>query len=132
MSQYAEYQKRKRRAIAASRRRQLEHAHSKEGIDTYSTIRIEWRSSSCMVVFDYNCSEKTANILQPAKQYFGRLTKNVRQNIENTLPEQLRINLEIKEFYIPGVPGNVKRYRYFFSVVDADLEEWFKKASLLK
>ena len=130
MSKYSEYQKSKRRAIAASYRRKLEYAHSKEGINTYSTVRLEWRSSSCMVVFDCNGYEKTANIIMPAKQYFGRLTKNVRQNIENTLPEQLRINLEIKEYYIPGVPGNVKQYRNFFSVVDEDLEKWFKKASL--
>lgn len=99
----------------------------KEGKGEYKTIRIEWRHTTYMLIFDCNGHEEQANIIKPARQYFGRLTENVRNKIEETLPAQLFINMRIIQYYSCGIKGNKRVY----SIEENELADWFEKASLI-
>lgn len=130
MSSYTPWQKQQRRKVRQEHEKKLERAMSHDGDSgIYPVIRVEWRKSSYMVVFNYRGYERCANIIDQARERFGRLTADTRDRIESTVPSELVIDTHVSQYYIPGIPGNVKQPRTTYRVSSFDLEKWFDDAA---
>ena len=126
MARFTPWQKQCRRRVRQQYETKLRRAMSHDGdCCIYSVKRIEWRKSSYMVIFDYHGYEKCANIIDEARQRFGRLTQKTREKIEKAMPSTLSIYTHVTQYYVPGIPGNVMQTRTLYKVSQTSLSSWF-------
>lgn len=126
MSTYTPWQRQCRRRVQKKHERIWLNAMDRDGdSDIYSVLRIEWRKSSYMVIFNYHGYERSVNIIHSARERFGRLTQKTREKIEKAMPSTLTIQTCVHEYYIPGIPGNVMQPRTLYNISSSDLDSWF-------
>lgn len=105
-------------------------ATDNDGWREYKIERLDWRSSSYMLIFYMNGRKRQVNIISECRERFGRLTLKVRDKIEASMPKSLMIHTEVVSFYAPYNPYNVGGFRYIHSVDETELEKWFQQVKL--
>ncbi len=120
------YQRRERDKAYARSMAQFESAYKKEGWYECEIERFEWRKSSYMMfvkgIF------KPINIKEWAQDYFGRVTKKVRDAIESNAPDIINVYCSVDTIYQQGCPYNYGGYVYRFKPSDKDMNIWMQKA----